>query len=144
MAITSQQVKDILVQNFADIRITSITLFLEKLIERKSFSEGIEQYRITDSVTNSKVTSLTDFIAKLDPGTLNTDYFYDIAVQGNGHVHPLAVVPTNFKVELTEHSEEDVLFTRRYGKVSRICFIVNYLSDGDTELPMKILDVRLY
>ena len=58
--------------------------------------------------------------------------------------NPTVVVLQNFVVELTPHSKEDSYYTGSYGSgEKKIMFLVNYISDGDEVLPLKIFSVRL-
>lgn len=143
--LTNSQVKDVIVANLGDDRIFSIQAFLTRLIERKVFGDGIEQYRVKDKVTNSWVTNLDDFIAKLDANSLKPDYFYYSEKMGGDRVHPTAVNLTNFEVYFNEHSDEDNIYTQMFGKSSmkNILLLINYLSDADTTLPLKVFEIKL-
>ena len=85
--LTNSQVKDIITQNLNDDRIFSIQAFITRLLERKVYGDGIEQYRVKDKVTNTMVTSLSDFIDKLDANSLRPDYFALRPYRGNLHMH---------------------------------------------------------
>ena len=141
---TNSQVKDVIVQNLGDDRIFSIQAFIARLVERKVYGDGIERYRIKDKVTNTEVTSLDDFIAKLDINSLRPDYFYYADKMGGDRVHPTVINLSNFVVTLDEHSQEDNIYFTMFGKGDKnILLLMNYLSDADAVLPMKVFEIRL-
>lgn len=142
--LTNADVKDIIAQNLTDVRIFAIQSFLTRLIERKKHGSGILQYRIKDKVTNQFVTSLDDFIAKLDINSLVPDYFYYSEKMGGDRTHPIAINLSNFTVVLDSHSPEDAIYFDMFGREDKnILLLLNYLSDGDTVLPLKIYEIRL-
>jgi len=141
---TNADVKDIISQNLADPRIFSIQCFLTRLIERKTYGDGILQYRIKDKVTDTYISSLDDFIAKLDTNSLVPDYFYYSDKMSGDRIHPTAVNLSNFIVTLDEHSQEDAVYFGMFGREDKnILLLLNYLSDGDLVLPLKIFEIRL-
>lgn len=142
---TNSQVKDVIVANLGDDRIFSIQAFLTRLIERKVYGDGIEQYRIKDKVSGAWVTDLNDFIAKIDAASLKPDYFYYSDKMEGDRVHPIAVNLANFEVYLDEHSDEDNIYTQMFGKspVKNILLLINYLSDADPVLPLKVFEIKL-
>ena len=142
--LTKADFKDMIAQNLADPRIFAIQAFLARLIERKKFGDGIAQYRIKDKITNTDITSLEDFIAKLDADSLVPDYFYYSDKMQGDRTHPTAVNISNFIISLDEHSDEDALYFSMFGRDEKnILFLMNYLSDGDSVLPLKIYELRL-
>ncbi len=142
--LTSADLKDIIAQNLTDPRIYSIQSFLSRLIERKKYGDGILQYRIKDKITNTFVTSLDDLIAKLDANSLSSDYFYYSDKMSGDRIHPTAVNLSNFIAVFDEHSEEDAIYFNMFGRENKnILLLINYLSDGDSVLPLKIFEIRL-
>ena len=142
--LTNTQFKDIIVQNLNEDRIFAIQAFITRLVERKVFGDGIERYRIKDKITGTMVTSLDDFITKLDADSLRPDYFYYSDKMGGDRIHPTAVNLSNFEVHLDEHSFEDAVYFSMFGKGNKnILILINYLSDADTSLPLKIFEIRL-
>ena len=142
--LTNTQFKDIIVQNLNEDRIFAIQAFITRLVERKVFGDGIERYRIKDKITGTMVTSLDDFITKLDADSLRPDYFYYSDKMGGDRIHPTAVNLSNFEVSLDEHSSEDAVYFSMFGKGNKnILILINYLSDADTSLPLKIFEIRL-
>ncbi len=143
---TNSQVKDIIVQNLGDDRIFSIQAFLTRLIDRQVHGDGIEQYRIKDKVSGNWVKDLNDFIAKIDADSLHPDYFYYSDKMVGDRTHPMAVNLANFEVQLNEHSNEDSIYTQMFGGkggIKNILLLINYLSDVDPDLPLKIIEIRL-
>lgn len=142
--LTNTQMKDVVVANLGDLRIYAIQAFLSRLIERKVHSAGIDQYRIKDKVTNTMVTSLDDFIDKMDADSLYPDYFYYSEKMTGDRTHPTAINLSNFEVTLNKHSQEDAIYFEMFGGDSKnILILLNYLSDGDLDLPLKIFEIRL-
>ena len=130
--------------NLTDDRMYGVQLFIEKLLKRTIYGDGIEQYRVKDKVTNTMVTNLADFIAKLDANSLRPDYYYYSDKMEGDRVHPTAVNLSNFEVTLDEHAPEDSIYFSMFGKGSKnILILMNYLSDADPVLPMKIFEIRL-
>lgn len=144
MLITSAQLKDVLDKNFADIRTTSILLFVRDLLERKTHGGGIQQYRLKNKATDAYITTVDEFIAAIDADSLKMTYYRFSEKMGGDRIHPFAVIVDNIEVELTEHSEEDSNYTVTFGmKANRVMFLLNYLSDADPELPLKVFEIRL-
>lgn len=144
MLISNDQLKEVLDQNFADIRCTSILLFLRDLVARKVHGGGIEQYRLINTDTDTRITSVDEFIAAIDADKLKMSYYRFAEKMGGDRVHPFAVIIDNIAVELTPHSDEDAMYVSTYGReATRVMFLVNYLSDADPDLPLKIFEIRL-
>ena len=142
--LTPADFKTIITSNLNDDRIFAIQAFLTRLIARTQFGDGINQHRLKDTVTGNYVTSLADFITKLDATNIKPDFYYYAGDMAGDRNHPIAVTLSNFEIELNEHSNEDNIYLAHYGKEARhIMLLINYLADGDTILPLKIYDVRL-
>ena len=143
--LTNAIAKTTLIDNLNDIRISAITLFLERLIERKVHGGGINQYRIKNKLTDTYITSLADFILAIDETELTYDFNYSGDKAEADRLRSLIIIPNNFIIELDSHTDEDDLYFSRYGKsVNRIMFLLNYMNDGDTVLPLKVFDIRLF
>jgi hypothetical protein len=147
--LSKAQLKTILSDNLNDDRIFFAQAFLEALIAREKYDSNINQYRIKDSLTNSYVTSLSDFITKLNANSLKYGYDYKCKSLDVDKTNPFILIPSNFTVELSIHSEEDSLYFGLYGKGQnnngqmKINFYVNYLADTDPTLPLKVTNIRL-
>lgn len=141
--ITGTSLKSILVNNLNDIRMTSIALFLEELIVRKEPIEEQYRYRVLNKLTGNYITSLDDFKNAIDPDSLKMGYFYNSDVMTGDRVHPIIVGLNNFQITLKDFIPEDNKYFETFGRITRINFLLNYLSDGDAELPLKIFEVRL-
>lgn len=141
--LTKAELKSIITNNFNDVRISSIVLFINELIEREKYGGGINQYRIFDTKTNSFITSLNQFITAIDENSLSMRYLYGSEKMTGDRMHPMVATIGNFVVQLNEYSEEDQEYFKTYGKATKINFLLNYLADGDTVLPLKIFEVRL-
>lgn len=143
--LTNAIAKTTLIDNLNDIRISAITLFLERLIERKIHGGGINQYRIKNKLTDTYITSLADFISAIDEAELTYDFNYSGDKAEADRLRSLIIIPNNFIIELDSHTDEDDLYFSHYGKsVNRIMFLLNYMNDGDTVLPLKVFDIRLF
>lgn len=141
--ITNTSLKSIIVNNLNDIRITSIALFLQELIERKDPIEEQYRYRVYDNVAKRYITSVDDFKNSIDPDSLKLAYFYNSDKMTGDRVHPLIANVGNFSIKLEKFIPEDNKYFEFFGPVTRISFLINYLSDGDADLPLKIFEVRL-
>lgn len=142
--LSNADLKTVLTTNFDDIRCTSILLFLRDLLERKKHGGGIEQYRVTNTTTGTAITTVDEFIAALDETALTMSYYRFSEKMSGDRIHPFCVIPENFQVSLDSNSDEDANYTVSYGfKASKIMFLVNYLSDTDPALPLKVFEIRL-
>ena len=142
--ITTADMKAILATNLDDRRILAIQLFLTDLIERETYGDGIERYRIKNTTTDTYITSLADFIAAIDASQMSMALWRHNDAMGGDRTHPTAVTLGNFVVEFSPYSQEDAYYTAQFGSENKhILFLVNYLSDGDDLLPLKIFTVRL-
>jgi hypothetical protein len=143
--ITNADTKSLFLANLADVRISAISLFINTLISRKQFGGGIEQYRIKNTDTGDYITNLDDFALAVSDTKLTIGYYFHSDKLGGDRTHPMALTLDNLEVELNQLSGEDALYTVRYGlNAKRFMFLMNYLSDGDVDLPIKIFEVRLY
>ena len=147
--LTKAQLKTVLVNNLQDNRLFAIQAYLEALIERRTYGGGINQYRIKDNMTSSYITSLSDFISKLDANSLFCSYDYNCRMLDVDKTSPFILSPGNYIVELNPNSREDSLYTSKFGEGLgqtyryNIFFYINYLGDADPTLPLKIIHVRL-
>jgi hypothetical protein len=141
--LTNTALKTLITKNFADVRCTAILLFIRDLVERKKFGGGIEQYRLFNKTSGQYITSVTDFMASIDDTALTMSYFYNSDTMTGDRVHPFKVVLDNIEVRLNPNSADDDQFTMMVGMPNRIMFLMNYLSDADNDLPLKIFEVRL-
>lgn len=141
--LTNASIKTIIQNNLNDDRIFSIQSFITRLIERKTFGDGIEQYRIKNINTDTYITTLADFISNIDVTKLNAQYYYNSEKMGGDRVHPFMAYIGNYEVELNKHSEEDSIYFSMFGGNNKIMFLLTYISDGDTVLPIKIIEIKL-
>lgn len=146
MLLTNSDVKAVLTSNFADQRMAAISFYINRLLSRVNYGGGIEQYRIKNTVTNTYITSFSDFITAISEDHLVADYVYATEAHSVDKTHPFQVTLTNLKVELTKFSNEDNYYTNMYGNKPEgymLVLTVNYLSDADDVLPLKIINVKL-
>jgi len=141
--LTKAALKDIIVENFNDIRMTSIVLFVNALIERKAHGGGVNQYRLKNKLTGTYITSVEQFLTAIDANSLKMDYYrYSDKMTGD-RVHPISVVLDNIEVELQKFADEDAYYFAQYGESTRLMMLINYVSDGDTVLPLKVFEIKL-
>lgn len=144
MPLTQAQLKTTIVNNLNDVRISAIAFFLEKLISRNIHGGGIEQYRVKDIKTDTFVTNLADLISRIDETYLKGDYNFNQPRQDTSRGHSISVISNQFVVEINSNSNEDRVFSGRYGSGTKIIqFGLNYFNDLDTTLPLKIYDVAI-
>lgn len=142
--LTNAQIKTILIDNLNDLRINGAALFINNLISRENYGGGIEQYRIYNTNTNSYVESLVDFINGIDENTLVQNWNINTGLKELDKTQPTVITLSNFEVSLEKTTDEDYSFTEMYGvSTKKIVIVLNYLSDGDTILPLKIVRVKL-
>lgn len=135
--------------NLGDIRMLSIQLFIEKLIERTRHGGGVEQYRIKNTLTDTYITSLAEFKAALSAAQLDLSYPYN-STEGmlGDRITGIEVMPLNLEVQFNPHSSSDEFFSRMYDTDSnyryRFVFHMAYMNDSVDDAPvMKIFHVRL-
>lgn len=142
--LTNAQIKTILIDNLNDLRINGAALFINNLISRENYGGGIEQYRIYNTNTNAYVESLADFINGIDENTLVQNWSINTGLKELDKTQPTVITLSNFEVSLEKTTDEDYSFTEMYGvSTKKIVIVLNYLSDGDTILPLKIVRVKL-
>lgn len=135
--------------NLGDIRMLSIQLFIEKLIERSRYGDGIDRYRIKNTTTDTFITSLSDFKAAITGPDLDLSYPYGSLEEIRGdRVTGVEVTPLNLEVQFNHHSSEDAFFSTMYDveKVNKYKFILHmsYMNDSGDDAPaMKIYHIRL-
>lgn len=140
---TNLEIKNIISNNLTDNRMFSIQLFINNLIARTKFGNGINQYRIKNTTTNTYITNLSEFITNIDETKLRYNYYFSNEVTESDKVHPFIVSINNYIVELDKDIEEDMVYTNMFGNNSRIAFLMSYVSDGDSVLPIKLINVKL-
>ena len=142
--LTPAGLKAIVDANFADDRIFAIQSFIAKLIERKVYGGGINQYRIKNTNDDTYITNLTTFLANIDVTKLTGEYNYFNDKMGGDKNHPFTVTIHNYLVELNEFTDEDDIYRTLFGSNPKtIMFLINYLADADTILPLKIYEVKI-
>lgn len=144
MVIDLPTMQQILYKNFQDVRISAIQLYIQRLLRRNRVSAGVNEYRVKNIVTGEYVTSMNEFETLMSTQDLTMSYHFNSDRMSGDRTHPVLVVLDNLQVELNPDSPEDELFINNYGRlVNRIAFSLNYLSDGDEDIPVKIFEVKL-
>lgn len=144
MVIDLPTMQRILYKNFQDVRISAIQLYIQRLLRRNRVSAGVNEYRVKNIVTGEYVTSMNEFETLMSTQDLTMSYHFNSDRMSGDRTHPVLVVLDNLQVELNPDSPEDELFINNYGRlVNRIAFSLNYLSDGDEDIPVKIFEVKL-
>lgn len=144
MVIDLPTMQQILFKNFQDIRISAIQLYIQRLLRRNKFSAGVSEYRIRNLLTGEYVTTMAEFETLMSTQPLTMSYHFNSDKMTGDRTHPVLVVLDNLQVELTPNSSEDEIYINSFGRlVNRIAFSLNYLSDGDLDLPIKIFEVKL-
>ena len=144
MVIDLPTMQRILYKNFQDVRISAIQLYIQRLLRRNRVSAGVNEYRVKNIITGEYVTSMNEFETLMSTQDLTMSYHFNSDRMSGDRTHPVLVVLDNLQVELNPNSPEDELFINNYGRlVNRIAFSLNYLSDGDEEIPVKIFEVKL-
>ena len=141
--LTTVGIKTILNDNLTSDTMYGLQLDLTSLIVRPNALTG-NQYRIHDTKTDTDVTSLDDFKTKLDADSLVMKVYRQAYRVESGFIKPFIVTPSNYKVKLIETNSNDAEYIDLFGFGTKsINFIVGYLSDADTVLPLKIIDFKL-
>ena len=135
----------LLAASLQDIRCSNPRLILEQLFKREDFGGGIPEHRVTNISTEAEVTSMGDLISELTEDNLSIQVTTSLSSASfKDKCKPVKLVLSNLKVTLYPDSPEDAFFNHNVSSFSnKICFVMGYLGDNDTELPMKLLDVYL-
>ena len=141
--LTNTELKTVIVKNLNDPRLYSLQRFLTDLIKRKTQDGGIPQYRITNTVTNQPVTSLTDLIDSIYPASLKPEVVKNADALGGDRLHPFRVILDNLKVTVNRYTTEDQDYFVSGKEDLKIALYINYLSDADPDLPLKVFSFRL-
>ena len=137
------ELKAVIVQNLNDPRLFSFQLFVTKLLDRKVYGDGIPQYRITNTLTDQPVTSMADFIAAIDPASLKPEAVKNADALTGDRLHPFRVILDNLKVSVHRLSKEDSDYIVSGKDDFKMALYINYLSDADADLPLKVFSFRL-
>ena len=141
--LTNTELKTVIVKNLNDPRLYSLQRFLTDLIKRKSLDGGVPQYRITNTLTNQPVTSLTDLIDSIYPASLKPEVVKNADALGGDRLHPFRVILDNLKVTVNRYTTEDQDYFVSGKENLKIALYINYLSDADLVLPLKVFSFRL-
>lgn len=146
---SATQITDNLRANLQDPRTHGICLFIERLVKRQKPEIGLPVYRIIDRTTGLEVKTVDEFIAALDPATLDQSYPYGGERLSGDRVTGYELVVENLEVRFNIYSDEDLQFSDHsnffgdFGSIYRFCFYMAYMNDMDTDLQVKISSVRL-
>ena len=146
---TIEQIRTGLVANLGDLRMHSICLYITDLIQRAKPEVTVPTYRITNVTSGITIQSIDQFKAAIVAATLKQSYPYQGEKLSNDRVVGYNLVPTNLQVRFNIHSEEDLLFAQHqnyfsdFGSVYNFSFLMAYMNDGDSVIPVKISSVRL-
>lgn len=140
--LSNTQIKQLIIDNLNSPFCFPMALFLTKLIQRDTTKFNTpDLYRIKDVNTNTDVTSLSDFISKID----DTKFEYNVNISSySNNMIGVIVKMMNFEVTLKETHVQDSPFTSIFGiGKHRVCFHLAYARDNDATLPMKISNIVL-
>ena len=146
---TIEQIKTGLVANLNDPRMHGICLFINDLVTRKRPEVTVPTYRVMNTTTSSLITNVDGFIAAIAANTLVQSYPYQGGKLSNDRVTGYTLRPSNLQVKFSIHSKEDELFAdgqnyfADYDATYNVQFMMAYMNDGDTGVPVKISSVRL-
>lgn len=149
---TPAEVKAQIVANLQSPYLFAIQMTLTKLMARVHFggdnpdpTQNLQQYRIsylgTDGVTVNYVKTIDDLIAGLDETKF--DFQLYLAKKDPSYITPITVRLTNFTLDVNTLAEDDRALGDLFGiGLKDIQFVMTYLADLDTNLPLKIVDVK--
>ena len=140
---SKSKVKNALITSLNSDYALVINLFLEGLIERKVFGDGLEQYRVYDKNADKFITSKDELIAAISEDRIEYGEVKESGNTSGEYIIPVYVIPTNLSVTLNRHSNEDYRYLSKFGDSSAICFYMTYMNDLDTTFPLKVFNVKL-
>lgn len=137
----------VLQANLVDDRMYGIQLFIEKLLKRATYGDGIEQYRITNLNDGTKITTVAAFSAAIAAANVVPMFPYQNEGMSSDRVVGFDVLLTNLEVEFNSNSRDDSFFSQYYDfdkkKKFQFTMHLGYMNDGDELLPLKVYYVRL-
>lgn len=143
--ISKERVKELLQLNLRDERITSAALFISNIVQRKTYGSGVEQYRIKNTLTGQWVTSLDEFINSISQDDVFLSYPYEGERLAGDKVTGFLATIDHFEVIWNPESKSDKDFASFFDlKTQKLFqFLMVYMNDGDTTLPVKATYVKL-
>ena len=147
--LTKAQVATIIKNNLQDIRLFATHLYINNVIERPTYGNGIERYRIKDTVTDTFVTDYTGFVNSVNGDNIRVEYPYNGERLSGDRCTGFLVTTTNLKAVFTNKARSDDYFSNflNYSeggsKGHNFQFYVAYMNDGDEVLPLKISWVKI-
>lgn len=144
MSIKSE-LSTLLISALQDIRCAAPRLFIEDLIERTNAVGSIPQYRITNTDTSTPVTAISNLLTLISEDNINIRLSNSLTSSSfKDKTKPVFITLKNIEVNLSEHSEDDTFYSSVASSTKNtICFMMGYVGDNDTGLPMKLLDAYL-
>lgn len=144
---TPANIVTVLQSNLADNRMYGVQLFIENLLKRNKYGDGIEQYRITNLTTAAKITTIAEFSAAIEAASVKPVFPYTNEGMSSDRVVGFDVYLENIEVEFNSNSTEDSFFSQffDFDKKKKFKFLmhVGYMNDGDEVVPLKVYYVRL-
>lgn len=125
-----------------DIRCAAARLCIEDVLKRRKFSASIPEYRVYVRGTQTPITSFDQFLTHITE--TNITMTYDLGFVGNNYedkCKPVTILINNLEARFMTGIDEDNYFTTRYGVGASIFTItLNYVSDNDTLVPLKVIE----
>ena len=120
-----------------------IYLFLSELIERSKYTQLGGLYRVINTITNTAVVSVEDFLNSLSPSSVVARFNFNEGYDSS-RPHSLYVTVSNLIVKLDSTNSEDQIWLEKYGSSAKyVRFYMNYLTDLDPNIPLKVCDIKL-
>lgn len=134
-----------LVASLQDIRCATPRLILGQLFKRETFGGGVPEYRVIDTNTSLPVKDTSELISLItEPNISVLVGTSQSSSSFKDKCKPVKLVLTNLEVTLYYDTPDDSLFNQNASSFkNNICFVLGYVGDNDTVLPMKLLDVYL-
>lgn len=133
--------------NLSDKRMYGIQLFIERLLTRTHYGNGIEQYRVRNKTTNALITNLAGLSAAIAADKITASFPYNGEGMSSDRVVGFDVTLSNLQVEFSPHADDDAFFSQYYsfdkGQKYGFMFHIAYMNDGDETVPLKVYYVRL-
>lgn len=128
-----------------DIRCVNPRLILEQLFKRENHGGGIPEHRVVNLLTGIEVTSMEDLLAEIKEDNITIQVTTSLSSSSfKDKCKPVKLILSNLEVTLYPESPEDAFFNHNVSSYNnRICFVMGYVSDNDTVLPLKLIDVYL-
>ena len=147
--LSNSQLVDIIKANYNDDRMYAACLFIEALHKRTDFGGSINRYRMVNQTIGSDIISLNSYMSALDDTKLKIEFPFTGEKLNGDRTASFFVTPTNIELRFSKYSASDVPFSNHIDfaeypdAVYNVQYLIGYMNDADSVLPLKIIWQRV-